>query len=142
MKYFLLRRVHTSWLIAFMCVGIFVGVVASAVITPGWFNTVIWLLTGTALCLTALWQRYTYLVIVAVIGGGLIGLWRGSVEQSALHAYDMLYGKSVTLVGTISDDADVDKRGNTVLRLKNVAYQGFDLPGTVWTSIAQDIPVK
>lgn len=143
MKYFLLRRVYASWLIASVCVGIFCGVALAPAVAPGWFDSVAWLLTGTALCLTVLWQRYAYLVIIALAGGVIIGLWRGSVEQSALRAYNQFYGKPVIFTGTVSDDPEIDKRGNTVIRLKDVMYRGAGLPGVVWVSVPSDeLPAK
>lgn len=134
MKQFFTARLHVSWLIAVSSVGVFVGVLAADTSLNSLFASVAWLLTGIAMCLFSWIRQRRYAILIAIVGGMLIGLWRGVIEQIALGNYDHLIGKSVTLSGVVSEDADVGKRGETVLRLKSVRYGDHDLTGTLWAT--------
>jgi len=112
--------------------------VVLAPILPWWFTSVAWLLTGMALALIAAYKQKAFLLIVALIGGLLIGIWRGQIEQMSLHAYDDLYEKIITISARVSEDADVDKQGNTVLRLKNVRFGDHALPGVLWVTTSDE----
>lgn len=136
MKYYLRKQVHSSWLVAIICVAIFVGVVLAPTANISWLSSIAWLLTGTTLCLLGLSKRYVGMIPTLVFGGLLVGLWRGSAVQVDLAVYKNLRGSVITLQGTVSDDADTDKSGNAVLRLKNIVYESSVLPGNLWISVA------
>lgn len=142
MKQFLRTRLHVSWLIAISSVGIFGGVVCAALSFGRLFASLSWLLTGVALCVFAYLKQRRYVVLFALIGGVLIGLWRGGVEQAALIHYEGLQGRTVTLSGEVSEDVDNDKRGKDVLRLKRIRYAERDLPGMVWVTTNRPMGVQ
>lgn len=123
-----------SWLIALSSVAVFVGVLSASIYTGRLFASIAWLLTGVALCLFAYVRQRRYGIIAAVLGGLLIGLWRGTVEQAALSAYDGLIGGTVKLSGKVNEDPDVGKRGDTVLRVNDIRYGERALTGTIWVT--------
>lgn len=133
--YYFRRPVHTSRQIALICVGIFTGVVLAPSL-PWWFTAFSWLLTGIVLCIAAIYKQRAFMLPIALIGGLLVGIWRGQIEQVSLHAYDGLYGKTLQLTGRVSDDMDADRQGNTVLRLKDVQLGSHSLSGALWVSIS------
>ena len=61
----------------------------------------------------------------------LVGLWRGSVGQIGLEHYQTLIGQTVRLSGRVLEDPDVDKKGQTVLRLGDIVSNDRRLPGSV-----------
>ena len=134
------RRVHVSWLIAVLAVSIVVGV-AAAQFTTDWYQNV-WLALGLSVSGLCLWRRNRYMLPVLVIAGGLLGLWRGSVDQRELTVYRNLYDTSVKITGTVSDDADTGKGGTVVLRLKNNTSAGRALPGKLWINSSTKFDIK
>ncbi|HEY1085748.1 MAG TPA: ComEC/Rec2 family competence protein [Candidatus Saccharimonadales bacterium] len=134
--------VHSSWQVAVLGIGIFAGVVLAPALKWEFLGAISWLLTGILLGLIAITRQRAYLLAVALVGGLLIGLWRGSLEVSNLHAYDSLYGQAVTLRGVVSDDADTDKRGAVVLRLGDISLDGKVLSGKLWVTLAEKPEVK
>lgn len=123
------KCLHVSWQIAGVCVGIFAGVVLAAQLQLAGIG---WLLTGIVLVVVACLRQRLWAVPLAIFGGMLVGLWRGSLEQTALTVYRPLIGKTLTLTGTVSDDSDLDKQGNTILRLKDIQFGDSHLPGALW----------
>ncbi|HEY0891635.1 MAG TPA: ComEC/Rec2 family competence protein, partial [Cellvibrio sp.] len=98
-----------------------------------------WLLTGILLTLIACMRQRTWFLLFALGGGMIVGYWRGGLEQSVLDMCTPLYGKVITLKGTVSDDADVDKQGDTVLRLKDIMIENRHLSGAVWVVLSNSI---
>ena len=72
--------------------------------------------------------------VLLSVAGGVIGLWRGMQERVGVRAYEGLIDQTVTVTGIVAEDPDVDSRGQTVLRLKEVEILGRSLPGMVWVS--------
>lgn len=78
------------------------------------------------------WRRYVYLIPVIIIGGMLLGLWRGSLMQDDLSVYKPLFGQSVLLSGKVMDDVDTGSSGLIVIRLGDVKMGDKQLPGTMY----------
>jgi competence protein ComEC len=130
--YWLRAKIHPTWHFTAACMGILVGITAAQ-----WWNSfaeIIWLFVGLICYVLAGAAGRRWLLAVAVLGGGLIGLWRGAVDQQALTAYASLYGKHVALTGKVADDSDTNSRGQATLRLQNVSLDGHQLPGNLWVS--------
>ena len=142
MKQFITAKFHVSWLIAVSSVGVFFGVVLAALPVGRLFTSVSWLLTGIGLCLFASIKQRRYVVPIAVVGGLLIGVWRGAVEQTALDSYKNVFGKVILVRGVVSEDPDVDKKGRAILRVKNVRYGGQDLTGVLWVITSKVTEVR
>ncbi len=136
MHSWLQRRIHTSWLIALICSAIFIGIVLAPSLRLPWLSSLGWLLSGIALCLLALLKQKAGVVVLAIAGGLLIGLWRGSEAAALLVGYEPYIGGVAGVSGVVAEDSDTDKKGNLVLRLKNVEIDGKAMPGTAWVSLS------
>lgn len=136
------QRIHTSWLVAAISGGATAGVIVSQYLPAGQFVSIAWLLVGLLSVGISLWRRRIFLAALAIAGGMLVGLWRGSVSQQDLLPYSQLIGASVTLQGTVSEDTEVGKRDELVLRLQNIRVANHRLPGTVWVSAASKADIK
>lgn len=141
-RYILRRRLHTSWLIAVLAVGVLMGVVAVRYVDQFVFGSIAWLMAGVGLFALVLWQRYIYLMPLIFIGGMLVGLWRGSIEQYQLTIFKQLYGHHVRVVGSVSEDVDVGKKGEVVMRLDNLVMDGHSLAGKVWVTTQNNADIK
>ncbi len=127
-------------MIAIACVGIVCGVVLAQ--QQAWFGSIAWLLTGIGMCLGSMVGARMWMVVLAFVGGMLIGLWRGSLDQDGLTAYDDLVGRTVMITGTIDEDADLNQRGQLVLRLRDVSGESGDLRGKVWLTTSSLLDVQ
>jgi competence protein ComEC len=135
-------NIHSSWLIAIASVALLVGVIIVPGIDQTFFAPYVWLVTGIGLVLTVLWRRTLYLIPLIIVGGMLIGLWRGSTAQTQLVVYQQLYGKVATVAGTVSEDADIGKNGELVLRLNSLSVDGHMVAGTSWVSVKTNADIK
>lgn len=136
------RKVHTSWLVAYASLGILVGAVLAQYVDQILFSSIAWLLTASALIGTGLLHRKIYLIPVVICGGVLLGLWRGSVEQGHLAVYQQLFHSQVTLTGTVSEDRDVGKKNEVLLRLNNISIADMAIAGKIWVSSKTDADIK
>ncbi len=141
-RYILRRRLHVSWLIAVLAVGIVVGVVAAQYVEQTLFASIVWLLSGLGLGALVVWRRFMYLLPLICIAGVLIGLWRGSIEQSQLTIYTNLYGKNVSVAGNASEDMDSGKKGEMIARLDHLAVRDHPLAGKVWVVLQNRADIK
>jgi len=128
------RQIHPSWLIAVACSGIVLGVAAARYMPIGSFGAIAWLMTGTSLVLFALIRARTWVVPIAILGGFTIGMWRGCVVTEGVAIYDGLLGKNVMLTGTVNEDTDINQRGQTTLRLRDVRVDGQPIGGMIWAT--------
>jgi competence protein ComEC len=128
------KKIHSSWLIAYLCTGIFIGVYTSQYINGSLFSSVIPLIIAIVLIIVGFWRKYAYLIPLIIIGGILFGLWRGHILQTSLAEFAPLYGKSIILQGNVKDDADTGTSGQVVIRLDQITIDGKLLAGVIWLS--------
>ena len=133
-----LRKIHISWLVASCCTGVVVGVIASMYAPYGLFSGTQWLLLGCVLLLPLVKQQRLWMVVLAVLAGVILGLWRASVGQVGMEQYEELVGQRVEVSGRITEDPDIDKRGMTVLRLTDINIHERQLPGNIWVTMAKN----
>ena len=136
------RRVHPSWLIALVSLCIVIGTAIVPYIDHALFNSLTWLVASLGMIVIILWKRTIYLLPIVIVAGLLIGLWRGSVLDGELAVYQQLYGKSVEISGTVSDDPDVGERGESRLRLTHLSLQGERISGKLWASLDRAGDIK
>lgn len=136
------KQVHQSWLISIVCLGIIIGVISLPYLQPGLFGSIVWPMLAIVLLIVGFWRRRRYVVPLVFIAGGLIGLWRGDSTQQQLVPYTKLIGHQVTIAGKVSEDVDIGKRGELVLRLQVMRINGHEMAGSVWVSSTADVEIK
>lgn len=62
--------------------------------------------------------------------------------ERVLEAYDSLIGKTAVIQGRVLEDPDIDKKGQTVLRLSDLRVNGEKLAGQLWVVTADKRPIK
>ncbi len=136
------RPVHVSWLLASLALGVTIGVIAVVHAPYGYFQDIGWLMFGLSLALAAfVWPR-RFMLVLALAAGLQIGLWRGSVGQIGLEDYAQFYGQSVEIKGRVLEDPDINKSGQTTLRLSDIRLNQRSVPGSVWISTAHNKSIK
>lgn len=133
-----MQKVHVSWLVAGCCLGVVVGVIGSMHLPFGSFSGMGWLLLGCVLLLPLLKSQRVWMIGLVLVAGVFLGLWRGGVGQVGLEYYEQFIGGQVEVSGKIMEDPDIDKQGQTILRLTNVAVAEQSLPGNIWVVTAKN----
>lgn len=126
------RKMHVSWFLAVFCTGIIVGVVlvqyGYGIVSTGWLTA-----AGVALGY-CLWQRQTYLLLVVLLAGAVVGSWRGGIEWQQREPYGKLIGHAIMIEGVVAEDPDTGKAGERILRVAVATVDGYALPGVIWVS--------
>lgn len=131
------RKVNSSWLIAAMCAGIFIGVYVAQFFQA---SSIVILLISLCLASLVFWRKYIYLAPIIIVGGMLFGLWRGSLSQNELLLYKPIYSKNISIQGIVKDDVDTGSSGQIVIRLSSIFMKYKKLPGILYiTSTNADI---
>lgn len=142
MKWWLRRRVHVSWVIAVTCFGVVVGVIVAGQVSYGWFGSVSWLLLAVVLMAIGVWRARRWVLLLVLIAGCLLGLWRGSGSRQQLAPYAQLIGSTVTVEGKVNEDADIGKSDEFLLRLSHVKVNSHRVAGKIWVSASTSAEVK
>lgn len=137
----LTEKMHISWLVAAWCLGLTIGVIAIHHLPRSIEFNVLALFGGIILFVPVLVWRWRVLMIAAVISGGLVGLWRGELGRAGLEVYDSLIGKTAVIQGRVLEDPDIDKKGQTVLRLSDLRISGEKLAGQLWVVTTDKHPI-
>ncbi len=130
-----------SWFVAVLSVGVLVGI-AVAPYTNSTYASNAWLLIAGSLCLGALIRRRRYLLIIMLVAGGVIGLWRGSGQYEQLANYQPLYSQKVTIEGRVTEDVSFGPKGDQRLRVGDVRITDKTYPGVLWVSATQANEIK
>lgn len=101
-----------------------------------------WLLSGIGLILTASFSGRAWMVILAIVGGLSVGVWRGSIVQHDISDYKQIIGRTITVSGGMSDDADKNQRGQMVLRLHDIHIGDKALAGALWVTTSNTPDIK
>jgi competence protein ComEC len=136
------RRIHVSWLIAILSAAIVCGVVLAPHINSILFSSLAWIISGLLLAFVALWRQRLYVIPVIIIAGLLIGLWRGSATQVQLAPYHRLIGHSATVTGSVTEDVDIGKNNELIIRLKVREVERHTMEGTIWASVTTTADIK
>ncbi len=136
---FLKRRIHVSWLITLLCLAFVMGVwLALSISLSFWWIAIF----GIAITGFGFWKGRVYTTILVCIGGGLIGIWHGSVSVEDLKIYQPLIGMQVTVQGMVKEDPTVNSKNKLVLQLSSIVIGGHELPGSMWMSVSPNKEIK
>ena len=142
MNRWLFEKLHISWLVAAWCLGLTIGVISIHYIPRSFATNPLFLLVGLAIfVIVAIW-RWRVFVILVIISGVLIGLWRGEIGRKGVEVYDSLIGKVAIIQGQVLEDPDLDKNSQTVLRLGNLRMNNEKLPGQIWVTTPDKNSIK
>lgn len=139
---FLKRRQHISIFVAYICVGILLGV--AFVILPNSSNIygLGWFVFAILLLVFCFWKRTTWLLSVAIVSGMLIGITRAYPTYQQLTDYKTAVGSAISVRGTVSEDVTIGKRGDKQLKITNATINGRSFSGMVWVSTSSHLNLK
>jgi competence protein ComEC len=134
------RKIHLSWLIAAVSLGVIIGAVMVQFITLRFGIDI--LIVSVALLMIGLRRGGIVAAILFLVAGGMIGMYRGGATLEQLGLYDQYIGEQVLVVGVVSEDPTIDIDGDLRLRIKNVTINEQSAAGELWLSTSQQAPIK
>lgn len=140
MKAGAVNRLHISWHIAWACAGLLLGVAATAIWELALVPHALVIVAVMTLAI-AFRRRTRAVILLSLVGGFLLGAWRGSIEQVALQDYRPYYGQTALAQGRVVEDVNF-VRDESRLRLAGVTINGQPLPGEIWVSTETKQEIK
>ena len=141
-KKWVVEWVHPSWSIILGVIGINAGVVCGIVSKTELSAT--WLIVGIVGIFVAIFVPRRIIMICAVAGGILIGLFRIGIEISGQEVWQNLIGKEIKISGIIKDDPDTDDSKTTVKlnKIKLADDNETNLSGTIYIILPKNEELK
>ncbi len=135
------EKIHIAWLIAWASLAALVGI-AVAPVTGAVFADSSWMIIAVSLLVPVCIRRTRYVVVLAVLAGLMIGLWRGSSAFAEIARYAPYIGTRQLITGTVSEDTSYGPNGDLRMRMSNVHIGQQLLPGTMWISASKPADIK
>lgn len=132
MRPWFLEKTHASWLIASWCLGIVIGVILVAKMPYGMFSGYEWMIAGLMPIVYLFKKQPRWAVVIMILSGVCFGLWRGNMASVGQDYLRQIIGNSLQLTGKVLEDPDIDRKGNTVLRLGKISISDVQIPGSIW----------
>lgn len=76
-------------------------------------------------------QRTIIVLVLAIVCGSVLGLWRGGIAYQSVAQYDVLFGSKAELVGRVLDDPVYDDKGRQDFRVGSVVIDDQAMVGQV-----------
>jgi competence protein ComEC len=136
------RRFHTSVLLAWLSLGLLVGLFAGRSV-PMFFAWAV-IVFVAVLVATSLKSKRWYACLVLVIAGGLLGGLRASLYATELQHLSSYGGSTVTLNGTLQQDPTLATNGSNVWQaeLSGIQTHSRFLRGNIYATIVSDTELK
>jgi competence protein ComEC len=134
------KKIHVSWLIAWFGFSFVIGVYLALYISS--FVSNYWLAVVVCLVFVSVKRKDIVAVMVIVIAGLCLGLWRGGNQLQATNQLQQFIGQEVQLRGVVREDPTVDIDGDTKLRLHELTSGSDSFSGDLWVSIASKNEIR
>lgn len=118
---FLGKRVHQSWVVVFLCIGIIVGAILGLIFRISFFGAVGWMAFSIVLMVIALVGSRRFLMIFVLASGMILMFFRISSEFFSEDYVKQFYGQTVLVEGVIDGDAETDESG-TKFKIGNLRF--------------------
>lgn len=141
-KIWLNRSFHISRLIAWLSVGVLLGVALIAITPDNFVFSNLWLFISIILFIAVLRKPTRLSILPIVIAGIVIGLVRGGGVETSLNRYEELLGKTVEVYGIIAEDPAFVAPDKQRLSLRSIEIGGVKMSGKVWVTISSQIELK
>lgn len=138
MAWWLKVRVHSSWIVALICVCFVSGVAAALVLFVPWWWGILAVIPVVVGCIL----RYSWTIPLIALSAVVIGLGYGTAYIGLRSEYFTFVGHVITLQGKIREDPSKTASGSTSLQLDSVVINGNSLTGSVYVSVRKITDVK
>lgn len=135
-------KTHIYYFVIFLFSGLLVGIILSLYTDEKIFKNSTWLVLGIALALVSFIKFRKVFLVVVLVAGMMVGLWRSSVYEFSKGDFNKYIGKSIVLSGKVVDDISHGKNGDTRFKLNKIIINGESLNGEIWASTRENVSLK
>jgi competence protein ComEC len=129
------EKIHSSWMIAFGCAGLVVGVAFAITDFSRNFAGFFWVFFGLTLMIFTVISRLRFVVIFAILAGIILGINRGISTGNDLTIWQNFIGKNVEITAKVTQDPGVGSGGALNLNLSEILVNGRRVSGTIFASV-------
>ncbi len=141
-KKWLSEKVHIYYFVIFFFIGLVLGIVASLYTIEAIFKDNIFLAIGLGLLIMGIFKFRRVFLLVILVSGFCIGIWRSSAYEFSKNSFSPYIGKTVTLKGKVVDDISHGKSGEVRFKLDKVSIGNTLLNGEVRVSTRDDAKIQ
>jgi competence protein ComEC len=128
------KTLHVSWHIAVVSAGGVIGVAIAPFADARIFSHFVWLIVGFCLVVFVFYKRFIWLIPLTILGGVVLGIWRGATECEGRIAYKAAYGHEIVMAGMLAEDGEKDGAHSMILKVAASMMNGNKTAGKVWVS--------
>lgn len=135
------KRLHSSWLIAWISSGFLLGV-ALAPIIQNKMSIACLFIVSISLLFVVFVNRNKKIIFLAILAGFILGLARGGSTLQKYDDYQSLIGQQAVVSGIVSEDTSMDASGRQKIKIKNVTINEKEVNGILWASTSDQYEIK
>ena len=135
------KRFHVSYCVLLLGCGSLAGLALALYlhITFAW----IWLAVLALVLVWAMWSRRWFACLVVLAVGVVLGLFRGSVYDSALERTARYADQNVVVSGVVHDDPTTEETASLwTVRLTNIRLDQRRFTGDMYATVVSDTPLR
>lgn len=125
------QRVHPTWMLTVLCAALLAGIALAryTAVVPAWS-----LVVGVFAIIISFWWHKAWMLALIIIGGVMVGLWRGGCEMSGIAVYRYVVGRQVIVTGLVSADPQANAKGGQAVAITNITANGQHFDGTLYVT--------
>ena len=128
------ERVHGYYFVAFFFGGVILGIASSLFASQSLFSNQLFVLFSITLLIVSLVRFRRVFLVIILLSGMMLGLWRGGLERYQIQDYSEYFGSNINLRGKVTDDTTEKDDGKIRFKLHDVKIEGKKMSGEVWVS--------
>ena len=136
------EKVHGYYFVVLFFSGLILGIVLSIFTDENIYKSNIWLVLSLAFLIFSLIKFRRIFLVLMLISGLFLGLWRASNYEFSRQDFNSYLGKNIILSGKVIDDISHGPAGETRFKLKSVSIYTQNLNGEVWVSTRNNQSLK
>ena len=131
------KKVHVSYAVVCLTIGIVVGVVLAFFGDMSIFGAGVWVIVAGVLMVIAVINRTVMVMGLAILAGVILGAWRSQILLADVDLVRSMDGRSMSVVGKVFDDPDIREDGSLSLRLNGLDLGGKLVRGNLYATISR-----
>lgn len=133
--HWLFGRMHQSWLVVALCIGVIIGAVLENMLRWNFFASPLWILLVVILCGCAYMCPNRLFWVAMVIAGVILVGVRASGDLAGEDYLRQFIGREVVVSGVVVGDPDVDENEMAV-KLTNLKVNEEEAGGAIYVQIS------
>lgn len=132
------RKVHFCWLIAFLSAGFSLGIYLVQFINSLPISSGFLIISALLFVSISFWRQNYLIIILIVVGGFMLGLWRGEILKTESIGLSKYFNQEITLTGVINDDVEDGTGDKKIIKVSEVAIDDNKINGLIRATINND----